>query len=225
MNNFNMEKFALIMAGGSGLRMGNEIPKQFIEVNGMPIILHTIDLFIKYDPFIRLVVVIPETNLKLWEAICIKHKFEFPHLLIMGGPERFHSVKNGLNHISQDGIVFIHDAVRPMVSIKTLEVCFSVASIMGNAVPVVPVNESLRKKEGPGNVSVDRTEYFLVQTPQTFRISLIKEAYDQEYLPCFTDDASVLESIGESINMVEGNRENIKVTYPADLEYARILLG
>jgi len=219
-----MEKFVLIMAGGSGTRMGGDIPKQFLEINGKPLILHTISRFLEFDPDINLVVVLPPGQFSRWHECCKTHAFCRSHLLIPGGSERFFSVKNGLEPISRDGIVFIHDAVRPLVSRDTLERCDRGAAEKGNAIPVWPVNESLRKTESGRNFAVDRASYFLVQTPQTFQAALIKNAYNQAYQTGFTDDASVLEATGEPVNLVAGNRENIKVTFPSDLTTAGALL-
>lgn len=219
-----MERIALIMAGGSGLRMGKDIPKQFIEINGKPVIFHTIDVFRRFDPSIKLVIVIPPNQKFTWDAICEKTGFKNDYLLGWGGTERFYSVRNGLDLIRKDGIVFIHDAIRPLVSHGTLERCQECVLKFGNAVPVIPVTESIRIKEGQVNRPVDRSGYFIVQTPQVFNIRMIQKAYEQAYRPGFTDDASVLESFGGFINLVPGNRENIKITFPEDLKLAEILL-
>ena len=214
----------MIVAGGSGKRMNNTIPKQFIAINGKPLLMHTIEAFIKNDPAFELIVVLPETEIDTWEMLCLEHSFHHRHTVVGGGTTRFHSVKNGLSKIMEEGIVFIHDGVRPLVSLQTIDNCYSAAVLKGNSIPVIAPSESLREATVHGNRAVDRSRYFLVQTPQTFRLSIIKKAYNQRYLKKFTDDASVLEEMGYSINMVEGNRENIKVTFPQDLVYAESFL-
>jgi 2-C-methyl-D-erythritol 4-phosphate cytidylyltransferase len=219
-----MKKFAIIVAGGSGSRMGSEIPKQFLELCGKPVLMHTIQAFYNYDPEIELILVLPEIHRKFWEALCLKHSFSIVHRIVSGGETRYHSVYYGLKLIDCEGIVFIHDGVRPLVRLKTLERCFEKALISGNAIPVLPINESLRKLEGGRNTCVDRSQYFSVQTPQTFRSEQILEAFRQNYDPEFTDDASVAEKAGFSIQMVEGNRENIKITTPEDLIVAEAFL-
>lgn len=219
-----MKKFVIIVAGGSGSRMNTSIPKQFLEINNRPVLMHTFDAFVRYDQQIEFILVLPKNQLESWNLLCKKHKFDLKHKITFGGETRFDSVKNGLELIKSDGIVFIHDGVRPLVSIKTMENCFKTALEKGNALPVIPVSESIRMVEESGNCSVDRTKYFLVQTPQTFKTQLIKKAYQQANSNAFTDDASVLESIDETIHMVDGNRENIKITFSEDLIYAEILL-
>ena len=220
-----MKKFALIVAGGSGSRMNNNIPKQFIEINGRPVLMHTFDTFFKYDPNLEFILVLPQEHIQLWNSLCKLHRFVLNHKIAFGGNTRFQSVKNGLDKISEEGIVFIHDGVRPLVSGQTLKNCFETATEKGNALPVIPVTESVRVKEEQTSRAVDRSKYFLVQTPQTFRTDIILNAYKQTENNLFTDDASGLESLGETIYMVEGNRENIKITFPEDLILAGIYLG
>lgn len=220
-----MKKFALIVAGGSGNRMNSEIPKQFLELNGRPVIMHTIDVFKRYDKKVEIILVLPKNQVALWNKLSEKHNFKTNCTIVPGGENRFQSVKNGLNTISTDGIVFIHDGVRPLVSIETIINCFETALLKGNSLPVVPVNESVRILEGNKNRSVDRSEYMLVQTPQTFKARLIQKAYEQAASDLFTDDATVLEHSGEAINLVPGNRENIKITYPQDLAFAESILS
>lgn len=215
-----MKSYALVVAGGSGNRMKNNTPKQFMELNGLPVLMHTLNVFIQFDPLIEIILVIPENQTDKWDKLCLKHRFSAKHKIAFGGETRFHSVKNGLEQIESDGIVFIHDGVRPLVSLKTIQNCYETAVEKGNALPVTPVSESVRKVEGSKNRAVDRSRYFLVQTPQTFRVKFIKEAYAKATSTAFTDDATVLESIGETINLVEGNRENIKITFPEDLIFA-----
>ncbi|MEN8117375.1 MAG: 2-C-methyl-D-erythritol 4-phosphate cytidylyltransferase [Bacteroidota bacterium] len=219
-----MQKFALIVAGGSGSRMKGPVPKQFLEINGKPILMHTFEAFAKFDSAFEYILVLPENQVDTWEQLCQKHQFKFTYQLAYGGENRFQSVKNGLDLINDEGIVFIHDGVRPLVSVLTLQNCFEIAAQEGNALPVIPVSESVRYVEEGTNKAVDRSKYFLVQTPQTFQTQLIKNAYNQASNENFTDDASVLEQSGEKINLVEGNHENIKITYPEDLVIAKSFL-
>lgn len=225
-----MEKFALIVAGGSGTRMGNQLPKQFLDVAGKPLLMHTLEIFYRYDPAISLFLVLPEAHHALWQDLCRHHGFTLPHQVISGGDTRFQSVKNGLSVIPGEGIVFIHDGVRPLVSPETLSRCLETAIACGNAIPVLPVSESVRLcdeefTKGGSSHPIDRSRLVLIQTPQTFLIPLIKKAYQQQESPEFTDDASVLEKTGVTIRLVEGNRENIKITWPTDLLTAETFLA
>ncbi|KJF44409.1 2-C-methyl-D-erythritol 4-phosphate cytidylyltransferase [Draconibacterium sediminis] len=219
-----LKKFALIVAGGSGNRMGASVPKQFLEIEGKPVLMYTFEAFLRFDPNIEFVLVLPETQLEHWKKLCKEHAFATSYKLAFGGENRFQSVKNGLAQIVDDGIVFIHDGVRPLVTKETIEHCFSEAKKSGNALPVVPPAESIRYSDEHGNKSVDRSKYFLVQTPQTFDVQTIKEAYQKAQHENFTDDASVLENAGHKIHLVNGNRENIKITWPQDLIIAKTFL-
>lgn len=220
-----MKKFVLIVAGGIGNRMKNNTPKQFIEINGRPILMHTFDAFLNYDAQVEFILVLPETQTKLWENLCKTHNFIIEHKLTFGGETRFNSVKNGLDLIQDEGIVFIHDGVRPLVSKFTIQNCYEMALKNGNALPVIPVSESVRWANSKNSMAVNRSEYFLVQTPQTFMSSKIKKAYQKANSNLFTDDASVIEAIGEKIYLTEGNRENIKITFPEDLVLAKAFLS
>ena len=220
-----MKKFAIIVAGGSGTRMGSEIPKQFIRICGKPVLMHTITAFNDFDPEAQIILVLPQSQFAFWDELCSKYSFTLQHQIVEGGETRFNSVKNGLSKISGNGIVFIHDGVRPLVSNETLARCAETAEKCGNAIPVVSVNESLRKTDGNTNCSVDRSCYFSVQTPQTFQSEQILKAFEQDFDPLFTDDASVAEKAGFKIFMVEGNRENIKITTPVDLILAEAILS
>lgn len=204
--------------------MGAKLPKQFLELCGKPVLMHTIQLFFDFDPDCELILVLPTSEQDYWAELCLKNVFSLPHQIVSGGETRFHSVLNGLKQIRGEGIVFIHDGVRPLVSQETLRRCFETAKECGNAIPVLPVNESLRKIEGDQNISVDRSLYFSVQTPQTFRSEQIVKSFLQPFEPGFTDDASVVEKAGFAIHMVEGNRENIKITTPIDLIIAEAFL-
>lgn len=220
-----MKKFAIVVAGGSGTRMGTEIPKQFLELADKPILMHTIMQFHAYDENLKITLVLPEFQFGYWKELCKKYEFDVPHQVVAGGDSRFQSVRNGLHSISEvKGVVFIHDGVRPLVSIATIEQCFEGALKTGNALPVVHVVDSIREVTTNGSWHKDRGNYRLVQTPQTFQLEKIKRAFLQEESPLFTDDASVLEASGETINLVDGNAENIKITTPMDLQIADLLL-
>ncbi len=219
-----MEKFALIVAGGSGSRMKTDIPKQFLDLAGKPLLMRTMERFAAFDPLIRLVLVLPAMHMDYWNELCPKYQFRLPHTLVEGGLTRFQSVRNGLSVLPDDGLVFIHDGVRPLVSFQTICNCEDLAVKTGNAIPVMPVTESLRKLTDTGSEHVEREGFYLVQTPQTFLIRTIKKAYLLPEQPEFTDDASVCEAMGEKIRMVEGNPENIKITRPSDLILAECLL-
>lgn len=219
-----MKKFALIVAAGSGKRMESDTPKQFITIERRPLLMHTILAFLNSDPNFEIIVVLPENQIENWKTICENLNFSTKQTLVSGGSTRFHSVKNGLKKITEEGIVFIHDGVRPLVSAKTINNCYEMALKKGNALPVIAPSESVRRIVNDKNKAVDRSNYVLVQTPQTFKVSLIKKAFEQDYNQKFTDDASVLENYGREIQLVEGNRENIKITYPEDLDLAKIYL-
>ncbi|HPF51499.1 MAG TPA: 2-C-methyl-D-erythritol 4-phosphate cytidylyltransferase [Draconibacterium sp.] len=218
------KKFALIVAGGSGSRMNSSIPKQFMELAGKPVLIHTFEAFRRFDPAIEFVLVLPENEMESWNELCEKHTFHIEYKVAKGGKTRFESVKNGLELLPDSGIVFIHDGVRPLVSEQTLQNCLHTAITKGNALPVVPVSESVRYIDKDKNQSLDRSKYFLVQTPQTFQLREIKMAYQQPFSTLFTDDASVLENTGRKISTVEGNRENIKITFQEDLQFAEALI-
>lgn len=220
----NTQKHLIIVAGGTGSRIKNELPKQFIEINGTPIIVHTLQKFFQYNPSILVYIAVHkdyETHLKL-----VLHKFlpEKKIEITVGGNTRFHSVKNALNLVPSKGIVAIHDAARPMVSLETITRCFKTAQTNGNATPCVSVNESLRQVSGKNNKAVNRSDFKIIQTPQCFKVELIKKAFEQSYHESFTDDASVFEKAGHHIVLTEGNVENIKITYPIDLILAQHLL-
>lgn len=220
-----MERFAILVAGGQGLRMGGDVPKQFLPLGGRPVLMHTIDRFRDVFPDMHIIVVLPQGQHDYWHDLCRRHHLEGGFLTAPGGDTRFHSVLNGLNAIPADvseGLVGVHDGVRPFVSRDTLRRCYDEAARSGTAVPVVPVVETLRHVSPDGeSMTVPRSDYRLVQTPQVFSLALLRQAYRQPYAPQFTDDASVVEALGERITLVEGNRENIKLTTPADLLLAK----
>lgn len=219
-----MNNYVLIVAGGRGSRMNLTVPKQFVEIHGIPMLMHTFFAFQKSEIDARFILVLPEDEIEFWKDLCRRHHFDISHDIVRGGDTRFQSVKNGLSEIDSDGIVFIHDGVRPLVSVDTIRNCYDMALERGNALPVIAASESIREQVTDGSRAVDRSRYFLVQTPQTFQISIIKQAYNKCYSDRFTDDASVLESDGGTIHLVAGNIENIKVTWPVDLALAEILL-
>lgn len=221
-----MDKYAIIVAGGKGLRMGGDLPKQFIPVGGIPILMRTLKAFHKADQDTHLILVLPIDQQEYWIQLCEDYHFDIPHKIVNGGETRFHSVSHGLEAIPEnvEGVVAVHDGVRPFVSSEVIQQCFQTAWERGSAVPVVPVVETVRQLLPEGDsLTVDRNVYRLVQTPQTFPISVLKEAYRQPYTPFFTDDASVVEEYGANIVLVDGNRENIKITTPSDLAYAEFL--
>lgn len=219
-----MKKYILIVAGGKGLRMGADIPKQFLPIGGKPVLMRTIETFYKYDSSIDMILVLPVEQQDYWKSLCKEYAFSIPHRIVNGGNSRFHSVKNGLALVEGEGLVGVHDGVRPFVSQEVIGRCFSDAEKKKAVIPVVGMVETVRHLLGTGSETVDRDAYKLVQTPQVFSISLLKEAYQQEYTPEFTDDASVVEAMGVSVSLVEGNRENIKLTTPFDLIVANALV-
>lgn len=220
-----ISKSVLIVAGGKGLRMGGEIPKQFLPVGGKPVLMRTIEAFYQYDPLINIILVLPGEQQDYWKELCKEYFFTIPCKLADGGETRFRSVKNGLAFVCDDGLVGVHDGVRPFVSQEVIIRCFSVAEKEHAVIPVVEMVETVRCLcNSNKSVTVNRDNYRLVQTPQVFSASLLKKAYTQPYSCNFTDDASVVEALGENICLVEGNRENIKLTTPFDLKIAEALL-
>lgn len=218
-------KYALIVAGGKGLRMGTDLPKQFLPIGGKPVLMHTLEAFYRYSSKIQLILVLPHSQQDYWRELCAKYDFTLPHRVADGGETRFHSVKNGLAVIQEDGLVAVHDGVRPFVSQDVIARCYELAETGKAVVPVVGVVETVRQINENGSVTVDRERYKLVQTPQTFDVGLLKKAYEQSYTSAFTDDASVVEALGVSVCLTEGNRENVKITTPFDLKLAEFLLG
>lgn len=223
-----MLKYAIIVAGGKGERMGSDLPKQFLEIKGKPILMHTIDKFKTAYQDIEIILALPENQIDFWEELCVLHQYPFsPKRVVRGGKTRFHSVQNALKLVTEKGIVAVHDGVRPLVNSATITDCFAKAEKLGNAIPVVDVVNSLRyvsKQEGT-NKALTRSCYKAVQTPQCFRSDLILKAYKQDFDSTFTDDASVVEMLGETINLVNGNTENIKITNQQDMVLAEYLLS
>ena len=219
-----MKLYAVIVAGGSGRRMGSEIPKQYLDLAGKPVLMHTIERFRAFNDSLEVITVLPENQLRYWNELQKKYSFNIPQTLVKGGKARFFSVRNGLKFVDVPSLVAIHDGVRPFVSHDTIKRCFETAEKLGNAIPVISPEDSLRIVTGQDSAPVSRLQVKQVQTPQVFMSDLIKKAYLQDYLPEFTDDATVLERTGVKINLVEGNRENIKITSPEDMLIARTLI-
>lgn len=218
-----MQKYAIIVAGGSGTRMKSDLPKQFIELLGKPILMHTIEAF-HFDD-IKIILVLPKTQIEFWKELMVKHQFKVPHQIVEGGEARFHSVKNGLETIdSNSGLVAIHDGVRPLIKQHIISESFTAAERNGNAIVSIRLKDSIRSVSDSGNKQEDRSKFRLIQTPQTFQLQLIKAAFKQPYDPIFTDDASVLERAGHKINLIDGDYQNIKITTPEDLTVAQSLL-
>ena len=219
-----MNKTAIIVAGGKGERMNADIPKQFLEIKGKPILIHTLEAFMNFDASLQLILVLPAAQFEFWKTLCKKHALNIPHQIVAGGQTRFQSVKNGLDAVKVPAIVAIHDGVRPLVSKETISRCFDAAAKFGAAIPTMDSIESIRFVDANGSKSVDRTAYKMVQTPQVFDAELLKKAYEQEFSVLFTDDASVVEAMGVTVQLVDGNRENIKITTEFDLIVAERLL-
>lgn len=220
-----MYRTALIVAGGKGLRMGSELPKQFLPIGGKPVLMHTLEAFHRFDKRMQLILVLPREQQGFWRELCETHGFNIRHEIADGGETRFHSVKNGLALINGiGGMVGVHDGVRPFVSQEVIARCFREAAVRKAVIPVIDVVETVRHLTGSGSETVNRNDYKLVQTPQVFDADLLRRAYEQEFTPFFTDDASVVEAMGVPVHLVEGNCENIKITTPFDLKVASALL-
>lgn len=228
--------YVIIVAGGKGLRMGSDIPKQFLPIGGKPVLMRTMMRFREYSPTLQIILVLPKAQQDYWQELCKEYDFKLEYLLANGGETRFHSVQHGLALIPDDaeGVVGVHDGVRPFPSFEVIRNCYETARTAKAVIPVIPVVETVRKlsPENPdkpdnpkahSSVTVPRNEYRLVQTPQCFDIQLLKAANQQPYNDGFTDDASVVEAFGFDVTLVEGNRENIKITTPYDLRIAEVL--
>ena len=230
--------YVIIVAGGKGLRMGSDIPKQFLPIGGKPVLMRTLERFRKYSADLQIILVLPEAQQAYWHQLCEEYHFDVTYTLANGGQTRFHSVQNGLAKVPDDaeGVVGVHDGVRPFPAVEVIRNCYETARTAKAVIPVIPVVETVRELTGTGtmssaqdfgvtvsSVTVPRDKYRLVQTPQTFDIQLLKAANRQPYNDGFTDDASVVESYGHAITLVEGNRENIKITTPYDIIVAEAL--
>ena len=218
------KKSAIIVAGGKGNRMKSELPKQFLSLNGLPVLMLTLRVFHNYDPEIQLILVLPSDSIAVWKELCEKHNFQIEHEICEGGPDRTSSVRNGLAKIGYEDLVAIHDGVRPLVDSKTIHDSYFYAEKWGNAIAAVKSKDSLRVINSGISSAVDRESYRIIQTPQTFKGELIKKAYEIVQPKDISDDAAVLEKYGEKINLIEGSYENIKITTPEDLELAEMIL-
>lgn len=219
-----MKFYAIIVAGGSGKRMQTAVAKQFLLLNQKPVMMHTLQAFYLSEVQPEIILVLGKHDHEYWKELCVTHQFNIPHTIVEGGDERFHSVRNGLMTIKDDGVVAIHDAVRPVVSSALITQTFKEALAVGNAIPCIKPSDSVRELQNTSSRIVDRAKLALIQTPQTFDLGQLRIAYQQSFSPKFTDDASVVEAAGFPINLIEGSRSNIKITYPEDLELASFLL-
>ena len=218
-----MKKHIIIVAGGKGLRMGGDIPKQFLPVCGKPVLMRTMEAFHTYDAAIHIILVLPVSQQAYWKELCQEYRFSLSHDIANGGDTRFHSVMNGLTMVEGNGLVGVHDGVRPFVSQEVIARCYEEAEACKAVIPVIDVVETVRHLTEEGSETVPRDRYKLVQTPQVFEVELLRRAYQQTYTDLFTDDASVVEALGEKVYLVKGNRENIKLTTPFDLKLAEML--
>ena len=218
-----MKRYSIIVAGGSGTRMGGETPKQFLLLKGKPLLMYCIEKFSKHCD--QVIVVLADERMQEWKELCTQFNFTVNHQLVSGGVMRAESVRNGLEAIEGESIVAIHDAARPLISEKLIEKLFTVAEQQGSAIPVIKLGDSLRKVDGNESKAVDRNDYRLVQTPQCFDFFLLKKAFLQPGYRNFTDEASLAEAAGYTVQLVEGEVNNIKITLPGDLSYAEALMA
>ena len=219
-----MKRYAVLVGGGSGSRMQQDIPKQFLLVAGKPVLMHTLEAFYQSEPRPEIIVVLNVDYHEYWEKLCKAHQFSIPHTLVKAGQERFFSVKNGLKLVKGKALVAIHDAVRPGIKKEKIEEAFSYAEVNGNAVLAIQSKDSVRLSDTKGNKALARELVYLIQTPQIFTSNVLQKAYQQEFRTSFTDDASVVEHAGVAIHLVEGDPKNIKITYPEDLALAEVFL-
>ncbi len=215
----------IIVAGGSGLRLGGPVPKQFQSMKGRPLLMWTIEAFHRYDPLMPLIVVLPQIHFDIWKAMCMSNRFFIHHQVVAGGEQRYHSVKAGLDKVEGDGLVAVHDGVRPLVSVDLIGRCFESAHLHGAAIPVVPVVPSVRETTADGSRALDRSKLLAVQTPQCFHADLLRKAFALPYDPTFTDEATMVERLGVKVNLVEGEANNIKITTAMDMRVAEAFLG
>jgi 2-C-methyl-D-erythritol 4-phosphate cytidylyltransferase len=219
-----MERSTIIVAGGSGKRMGAPLPKQFMLLKGRPLLCWTIEVFHRYDASMPIVVVLPEQHVPIWKSLCIGHNFHVAHEAVAGGEERFHSVRNGLAQVDHDGLLAVHDGVRPLVSVEVIDRCFRAAEEHGAAIPAVSITSSVREVSGDTSKALDRSKLRAVQTPQCFRAELLRKAFELPFDPAFTDEATLVERIGAKVLLVPGEERNIKVTTPEDLLLAEAFM-
>lgn len=218
-----MDHSIIITAGGTGKRMGGNLPKQFLLLAGKPVLFHTIQRFHEFDPTAEIILSLPAEWLDYWENLCEIHDFPVTHQVVEGGKERFHSIKNALA-MATGNVIAVHDGVRPFASLETIHNCFEMAKAKGNAVPVVEMKESLREVSASSSKALIRSHYRLVQTPQVFIADILRKAYEQDFYDGITDDASLVEALGITIELVPGNETNIKITNPSDLLFAEVIL-
>lgn len=222
----NSKNYVIIVAGGSGSRMRSAVPKQFLLLNGKPVLMYTIEAFYHSASAPSVIVVLAESYHSYWLELCRDHDFRIPHHLVNGGDTRFHSVKNGLSLIQDaDAVIAVHDAVRPLTDMAIIDRSFAHAAQTGNAVVAVKSRDSIRQVKNNISAALVRDEIYLVQTPQTFKADLLNKAYEQAYNAEFTDDASVVERLGININIIEGSYTNLKITFPEDIAIAELLLS
>lgn len=219
-----MNESAIIVAGGSGIRMNSDTPKQFILINNLPVIMHTLLAFHSYREDLNIILVLPSSDLKTWKDLCEQHNFSIPVKIVSGGKTRFKSVQKGIALLEDEGLVAIHDGVRPLINKEVIAASFKIASLYGSAIAAVKLIESIRELDKDHTKSVDRSRYRIIQTPQTFQVPIIKKAYLQPESKSFTDDASVVEKAGFKISLFEGSYRNIKITTPQDIVIAESLL-
>lgn len=225
-SNLSKETYAIIVAGGSGSRMQSALPKQFMELCGEPVLMHTIRAFHNSQSSPQLILALHGSYHELWSALCAKHNFTIPHKITMGGETRFHSIKNAVDSITEeDALIAVHDAVRPLVSADIINEAYRCAAENGTAVTAVKSRDSIRQVNSNKSISLNRDSIYLVQTPQTFQSALLKKAYEQPYSDSFTDDASVVEQSGVNITLIEGDYANIKITFPEDIAIAEALIN
>jgi 2-C-methyl-D-erythritol 4-phosphate cytidylyltransferase len=217
-----LEKYVIITGGGSGSRMNASIPKQFLEINGTPILFYSILAFVKYDPSIKIVLTLPESYLEYWEKLITEKDFSHSHKIVTGGNTRFQSIFNALQLVPKDALIAIHDAVRPFVSKEVISKGFKDAEKYGSAIPVIEAIESVRFITNQENKRLNRSEIFLAQTPQIFNSTALLKSYSTPEIADFTDDASVYETCFNTIHTYSGNRENIKITNSIDLAIAEV---
>jgi len=220
-----MQRSTIIVAGGSGLRLGGPVPKQFQTVKGRPLLMWTIEAFHRFDAAMPIIVVLPQAHFDIWRALCMGHRFFIEHQVVAGGEQRWHSVKAGLEEVEGDGLVAVHDGVRPLVSNELIARCFDAADQHAAAIPVVPVVPSIREATADGSRALDRSKLLAVQTPQCFHADLLRKAFEQPYDPAFTDEATLVERLGVKVALVEGEENNIKVTNTMDMRVVAESLG
>lgn len=218
------KKYAVIVAGGRGVRMGSSIPKQFLPFLGKPLLCYALEMFAESIPDIKLILVLPADQLGSAQTVLRSYIGSIDVTIVAGGDTRYHSVQNGLKCVADDGIVFVHDGARPLITRQLIERCYAQAEALGSAIPAIPVAESVRVIDGDGSKPVDREHMRIIQTPQTFQTGIILPAFQQEYHASFTDEATVVEAFGQKVHLVDGVRDNIKITTPEDMVIAEVLL-